>query len=74
MTTKGLAVDVWYGKDLQNQNVIVWSKHEGYNQKWTIEYSKTTKTITKTSTGFGKSMYNKSYGLYTNRPFHIVTK
>lgn len=35
---RGLVLDVAGGKDLNNQNVLVWKKHGGANQKWKIDY------------------------------------
>lgn len=35
---RGLVFDVAGGKDQNNQNVLVWKKHNGLNQKWKINY------------------------------------
>lgn len=35
---RGLVLDVAGGKDQNNQNVLVWKKHNGTNQKWKIDY------------------------------------
>lgn len=35
---RGLVLDVAGGKDQNNQNVLVWKKHNGANQKWKIDY------------------------------------
>jgi len=38
MNIRGLAMDVSGGRDKEGQNVIVWKKHNGKNQKWNIIY------------------------------------
>jgi hypothetical protein len=35
---RGLVLDVAGGQDKNNQNVLVWKKHRGLNQKWKIDY------------------------------------
>lgn len=35
---RGLVLDVAGGQDRNNQNVLVWKKHRGLNQKWKIDY------------------------------------
>lgn len=35
---RGLVFDIAGGRDRNNQNVLVWKKHRGMNQKWEIEY------------------------------------
>jgi hypothetical protein len=35
---RGLVLDVAGGRDKNNQNVLVWKKHNGLNQKWKIDY------------------------------------
>jgi len=35
---RGLVLDVAGGKDRNNQDVLVWKKHKGLNQKWKIDY------------------------------------
>jgi hypothetical protein len=35
---RGLVLDVAGGQDRNNQNVLVWKKHKGLNQKWKIDY------------------------------------
>lgn len=69
MNQRGFALDVWRGQDKQNQNVILWSRHNGLNQRWRIEYLNTSRRVIRKSSGYGKSIYNKYYGMYTNRPF-----
>lgn len=38
MNERGLVLDVAGGKDRNNQNVLVWKRHKGQNQKWKIDY------------------------------------
>jgi hypothetical protein len=38
MNERGLVLDVAGGRDQNNQNVLVWKKHKGLNQKWKIDY------------------------------------
>lgn len=35
---KGKVLDVRGGQDLENQQVLVWNKHNGINQQWDILY------------------------------------
>jgi len=35
---RGLVLEVAGGQDRNNQNVLVWKKHKGLNQKWKIDY------------------------------------
>lgn len=35
---RGLVLDVSGGRDRNGQNILVWTKHNGRNQKWRIEY------------------------------------
>lgn len=35
---RGLVFDIAGGRDRNNQNVLVWKKHSGRNQKWSMEY------------------------------------
>lgn len=60
----GKALDVYQGKDLETQEVIVGGKTAGLNQKWRVVYLKDFKEQTK---GF-----NKEFGLFINRPFFFV--
>jgi hypothetical protein len=36
---KGKVLDVRGGQDRQNQDVIVWSRHNGLNQQWDVVYT-----------------------------------
>jgi hypothetical protein len=33
------ALDVYQGKDVEGQQVIVWNKHNGWNQRWRVIYT-----------------------------------
>jgi hypothetical protein len=35
---RGLVLDVAGGQDRNNQDVLVWKRHRGLNQKWRIDY------------------------------------
>jgi len=35
---RGLVLEVAGGQDRNNQNVLVWKKNAGLNQKWKIDY------------------------------------
>jgi hypothetical protein len=65
---RGVVVTVEGGKDKDGQNVIVWKKSNGLNQRWTIVYADqvtTTTTTTWTTTGGG---------LIPNKPFRLISK
>lgn len=59
INTKGLAVDVSGSRDKDGQNVIVWKKHNGRNQKWNIVYINEDSVQT---------------GIIPDKPFRLVTK
>ena len=65
----GKALDVSGGKDIEGQQVIVWKRHNGQNQKWNVVYLDTIK-----EEKIGNKGYDKDAGLYINRPFYIVTR
>jgi hypothetical protein len=52
-SNSGLCVDVFYGKNVDNQKVILWSCHNGANQRFDVSY-KVVKPIIR-STGFTNS-------------------
>lgn len=56
------------GHDHEGRNVIVWGKHGGLNQQWDIKYLDRMRPEPK------KGELNRDYGLYVQRPFHVVTK
>lgn len=63
----GRVLDVQGGKDKEGQDVFVWKKHNGLNQRWKILYldekqEEPTKGLDEDS------------GLYRNRPFYIVSR
>jgi hypothetical protein len=35
---RSLVLDVAGGQDRNNQNVLVWKRHKGLNQKWRVDY------------------------------------
>jgi hypothetical protein len=59
-----LALDVYQGKDVEAQKVIVWKKHNGANQRWRVVYvDKSKKEAT--------SGFSKEWGFYINRPLYF---
>jgi hypothetical protein len=77
MSARGFALDVWRGKDAHDQNVILWSKHNGPNQRWTIRYVKNFKSSNFRSSGTktvgGKYVFDKAAGLFIGRDFRIAS-
>jgi len=67
VSERGKVIDVSGGRDRENQNVIVWKRHRGLNQKWRVEYVQDAKPEPK------KGQLNKDFGLYVLRPFHVVS-
>jgi hypothetical protein len=61
-------MDVSGSKDVENQNILVWGKHGGLNQQWDLVYADEWKGEP------GKGELNEKFGLYVERPFHIVTQ
>jgi hypothetical protein len=60
-------MDVSGGKDAEGQNVQVWNRHNGVNQRWKIVYlDEADKEATKG--------LNKDFGLFVNKPFFIVSR
>jgi hypothetical protein len=64
---KGKVMDVHGNKDQENRNIIVWNKHKGMNQQWDIIYADDMEAEPK------KGDLNKDFGMYVERPFHIVS-
>ena len=64
---RGKVLDVHGGVDAENRNVIVWNRHNGLNQKWDIIYVDAMPREPR------KGELNKDFGLYVQRPFHIVS-
>lgn len=64
---KGKVVEVQGGYDHENRNIIVNNKHRGKNQKWRVLYVDQIKPEPK------KGELNTEFGLYVERPFHIVS-
>jgi len=61
------ALDVSGGKDNEGQNVIVWKRHNGANQRWKIVY------LDKAEAVASKGL-NSDFGFHIERPFYIVSK
>ena len=68
MNEKGKVVDVSGGHDRENQNILVWNRHKGMNQQWSILYCDSVKPDPK------KGEKNVDFGLFVQRPFHIVSQ
>jgi hypothetical protein len=60
------AVDVYEGKDQEAQNIIMWKKHNGLNQKWKLVY------LDDTDKEPVKGL-NKQFGFFINRPFFLIS-
>ena len=60
-------LDVHGGKDEEGRKVIVWNKHNGANQRWTVVYVDQAAKIK--STGLVKD-----FGWHANRPFYMVSR
>lgn len=61
-------MDVSGAKDAENQNIHMWKKHNGDNQKWDILYVKDMKAEPK------KCEMNTDFGFKVDCPFHVVSK
>jgi hypothetical protein len=62
---KALTVD--QNKDLEGQKVIVWKKHNGWNQRWRLVYVDSAKK--ERSKG-----YDSEYGFYINRLMYFRSR
>jgi len=60
-------IDVTAGKDVEGQNVIVWKRHGGANQRWKVIYEKD-------QDNFKTEGVNKDFGFHINRPFYLVSR
>jgi len=60
-------LDIHGGKDEEGRKVIVWNKHNGDNQKWTVVY------VDKAAKIQSKGLH-KDFGFHVNRPFYIVSR
>jgi len=56
---RGVVLDIHRGKDTEGNQVIVWRRHNGANQKWTVECIEE------------DTIQN---GLIPDRPFRLITK
>ena len=61
------AIDVFQNKDKEGQKVIMWKRHNGWNQRWRVVYQdKHTKIQSKG--------YNKKFGFHIMRPFYFRSR
>jgi len=65
---RGQVMDVSGNKDAENQNIHMWKKHGGKNQQWDIVYVEDMKAEPV------KGELSPDFGLYVERPFHIVSE
>jgi hypothetical protein len=65
---QGKVMDVYQGKDKEQQNIIVWKKHNGLNQQWDLIYAD------KFPREPVKGELNKEFGMYVQRDFYIVSQ
>jgi hypothetical protein len=63
----GRVLDVEGGKDREGQDVFVWKRHNGLNQRWAIVYLDEKKP--EPTKGL-----DEDSGLYRNRPFYIQSR
>lgn len=59
--------DVNGGADKEGNDVIVWTKHNGLNQRWKIIYLD--EKADEPTTGI-----DQDSGLYRNRPFYVISR
>ena len=67
MNEKGKVLEVYGKQDSENRNIVVGNRKGGLYQEWEILYVDTAKPEP-------TSGYNPDFGLYINRPFHIVSQ
>jgi hypothetical protein len=60
-------LDVSGRRDAEGQKVIVWKRHNGWNQRWRIVYMD--KSRKESSKG-----YNSKFGFHISRPFYIRSR
>jgi len=65
---KGKVMDVSGNRDVENQNIHMWNKHNGLNQQWDIVYADDMPAEPK------KGELNEDFGFYVERPFHIISQ
>jgi hypothetical protein len=63
-------LDVSGGKDVEGGNVLVWGRHNGLNQRWTIRYTDTVKEPPVTP----KGKVDPESGLKNGIPFYIRSR
>lgn len=63
----GRCLDVKGNRDVEGQDVVVWRKHNGLNQRWKILY------LDNKEEEQDKG-WDKDYGLFRNRPFYIKSR
>jgi hypothetical protein len=61
-------MDVSSNRDVENQNIHMWKKHNGLNQQWDIVYVKDIPAEPK------KGEWNRDFGFKVDTDFHIVTR
>jgi hypothetical protein len=64
---RGKVMDVSGNRDAENQNIHMWTKHNGLNQQWDIIYADKYPRDPK------KGELNEDFGLYVERDFYIVS-
>lgn len=64
---KGKVMDIVGGRDTQHNNIQVYQKNNGLGQQFELVYADEMPKPPK------KGELNKSFGLYVERPFHIVS-
>jgi hypothetical protein len=63
---RGKVLDVYKGRDFENQNIVIWKKNGKLHQTWdTVFVSKM--RVPK------KGQLNEDFGIYVDRTFYIVS-
>jgi hypothetical protein len=65
---KGKVLHVQGNVDAENRNIEVQNKNNGINQQWDIVY------VDEWKGEPGKGELNEKFGLYVERPFHVVSQ
>jgi hypothetical protein len=60
-------LDISGNKDAEGQKVIVWKRHNGWNQRWRIVYTDKAK-------GPRGKGYNNRFGFHISRPFYFRSR
>jgi len=65
---RGKVLDINGARDRENEQIILWKKHNGINQQWDVQY------VDDLPKELKKGDMNKEFGMKIESDFHIVTK